>query len=56
MNNWDFYQSGLNLLAGLYLSTLFLNPVLVLLNIWMILFFGWVLGAGVVVFSLEGGR
>lgn len=54
LNNWDIYQSGLNILAVSYLVTLFTNPVLVVLNILMVSFFGWVVGAGLVAYALEG--
>jgi len=56
MNNWDVYQSVLNLLAGTYLLVLFTSCDFELLNILMTLFFGWVVGAGVMVRILEGGK
>ena len=53
-NNWDIYEMGLKILGVSYLATLFANPVPVILDILMVLFFGWVLGAGLVVYTIEG--
>ena len=56
MNNWDKYEGGLKFLGAFYLLTLFTNPVPAILDLSMILFFGWVIGVGIIVYSIEGGK
>ena len=55
MNNWDYYESGITSLGLTYLLVLFNNPIPVILDILMLLFFGWMFLSGGVIFVVEGG-
>lgn len=55
MNNWDIYEAGITSLGMTYLLALFNNSIPTTLDIFMLLFFGWMFLGGGVVFIIEGG-
>ena len=56
MTNWDIYEKGLISIGAMYLFDLVLAPDPIMLDLYMILFFGWLLGVGSIVFIIEGGN
>lgn len=54
MNNWDIYEKGLISTGAMYLFALFLAPDPIRLDLYMLLFFGWLFAVGAIVFLIEG--
>lgn len=55
-NHWDTYQGVMNFLGGSYLLVLFGSADPVILNILGLAFFTWVIGVGLLLFTMESDR